>query len=107
MCVLFLRQLAKQVEHLISVAADEHADIIILIRSLARFIYYCDHIDQCCFWPATDSSLPSCPVNNIKRIPMNIINANCPSPHTSKPGKHRLTMDDEDADDTHHLLDNT
>ncbi|KRY29936.1 hypothetical protein T01_15735 [Trichinella spiralis] len=32
MSVLFLRQLAKQVEHLISVAADEHAGIIILIR---------------------------------------------------------------------------
>ncbi|KRZ67664.1 hypothetical protein T10_8083 [Trichinella papuae] len=102
MCVLFLRQLAKQVEHLISVAADEHADIIILIRRSIS-------LSQACFWPATDSSLPSCPVNNIKRIPMNIINGNCPFPHTSRPGKHRLTMkkDDEDADDTHHLLDNT
>ncbi|KRX16099.1 hypothetical protein T07_1215 [Trichinella nelsoni] len=55
MSVLFLRQLAKQVEHLISVAADEHAGIIILIRGSIS-------VSQGSFWPATDSILLSCPV---------------------------------------------
>ncbi|KRY48509.1 hypothetical protein T03_17977 [Trichinella britovi] len=93
MSVLFLRQLAKQVEHLISVAADEHAGIIILIRrsisisqGLSTVVII---LIKAAFGRPRIQSRLSCPVNNIKRIPMNIsiifqiIGHKCKlSPHT-------------------------
>ncbi|KRZ35235.1 hypothetical protein T4C_2991 [Trichinella pseudospiralis] len=101
MCVLFLRQLAKQVEHLISVAADEHADIIILIRrsisvsqGLSTIVIIL--IKPAFGWPRIQACRPvlKCKLSAPSRV-------------STRQTDVDDEKDDEDADDTHHLLDNT
>ncbi|KRX74438.1 hypothetical protein T06_5348 [Trichinella sp. T6] len=117
MSVLFLRQLAKQVEHLISVAADEHAGIIILIRrsisisqGLSTVVII---LIKAAFGRPRIQSRLSCPVNNIKRIPMNIsiifqiIGHKCKlSPHTFRLENlyHLLLIDHFRAQSFHSIL---